>query len=205
VALHDGVDMAPLNSDLLLRRVTWSCKQWMRFVLRRFGVMGVSWGVITFMLMTLLTILVKQNGQISMLQVPQDNGRELTGSDLPEALAVARDLNDFQKSLLRYGDIPDALRDLIVLAQKNNLVLSRGEYQMQIDQRGQFMRYQMVLPVRGQAPAVERFILEALLQHKTMALESVQFKREGASAKELEAKVQWVLMVQLPLGPGVTL
>jgi len=197
--------MAPMNTAYLLRRVAWSGNQWMRLIVRRVGMLGIVWGATAFVLVTLLIVLLKQSGQISLLQIPQDKSREVKVVELPEAMAVARDLNDFQKSLLSFSDIPDALRDLIVLAQKKNLVLSRGEYQMQVDQRGQFLRYQMTLPVRGEAQAVERFILEALLQHKTMALEAVQFKREGAAAKELEAKVQWVLMVRLAAGTGVSL
>jgi len=60
----------------------------------------------------------------------------------------------------------------------------------------------MTLPVQGDAGAIRRFMLAALLAHKTLALESVQFKRDRAATAEVEARIQWVLLTRLPGVPG---
>lgn len=194
--------MAPLNLAYLFQRVTWSTNRAMRGAVRHLGVLGVALGGILIVIMMLLIFLVGQSRQISRLKVPQNSVVDWKMQEPAGAVTIASELAEFQRDLLSYGDIPNTLRDLIILAQSNNLVLSRGEYQTQFDTRGKFLRFQMVLPVRGEALAVERFILEALAQHKTIALESVQFKREGRSSRELEAKVQWVLLTQLPGDAG---
>ena len=77
-------------------------------------------------------------------------------------------------------------------------MLAKGDYKSQVDVNGQFFQYSMTFPVQGDAQSIERFILAALAQHKTLALESVQFKRERIESKELEAKIQWTLFTQLP-------
>lgn len=196
--------MAALSSGYLMQRAAWSARQLMRVALRRFGMMGVVCVVIVAVLFLSLVLLTMQSRHIAQLKAPSVVVDHPKASVLTGALGMASELSDFQHYLLDYGDIPDTLRDLIVLGQANNLVLSRGEYQAQVDSRGKFLRYQMTLPVRGEAQAVERFILETLAQHKTMALESVQFKREGRSSNDLEAKVQWVLLTRLQADTGGT-
>ena len=200
--------MASVSSAHLLQRVMWSARQWLRVTLRRIGVMGLASTAVAAVLCVLIIFLITQSQHITQLKEPVAVVKSQVSPDLTSgftgALGVVSELSDFQKYLLDYGDVPDTLRDLIVLAQTHNLVLSKGEYQSQIDLRGQFLRYQMTLPVRGPAPAVERFILEALAQHKTMALEAVQFKRESRSSTELEAKVQWVVLTRLPQDAGAT-
>jgi hypothetical protein len=37
-----------------------------------------------------------------------------------------------------------------------------------------------------------------LASQRTLALESVQFKRQGIDSSEVEARIQWTLMTQLP-------
>jgi hypothetical protein len=197
--------VAAVNLTNLFQRVTWSTNWVARAVLRRVGVLGAVWCGILIVILVLMVFLLVQARKISELKMPSLIVADLTTQD-PSGAVVSMDseLSEFQNYLLNYADIPNALSDLIALAQANNLVLSRGEYQIALDARGKFIRYQMILPVRGEAIAVERFILEALAQHKTMALESVQFKREERSSKELEAKVQWVLLTQLPRVAGAS-
>jgi hypothetical protein len=107
-------------------------------------------------------------------------------------------LQQFSDYLLTYDDIPDVIQALFRLAEAEGLTLQRGEYKPEIDQRGNFLRFRMSLPIKGDPQAIYRFILTALHQNKSLALESVQFKRERADAKDVEVNIQWLLLTKLP-------
>ena len=111
-------------------------------------------------------------------------------------------LKDFEDFLLPHEDIPMAVQELLKLAEAEQLAITRGEYRPQVDQQGQFLRYRMTLPVKGDAQAIYRFLQSALRARKALALESVQFKRERIEATVVEARIQWVLLTRLPVDGG---
>jgi hypothetical protein len=92
------------------------------------------------------------------------------------------------------------VQDLIDLAQEHRLSMPRGDYRLQPEPTGGYMRYRMTLPVKGDAQAVQRFMLNALKAHRTLALEAVQFKREQVASPIVEAHVQWALLTRWPQG-----
>ncbi len=180
------------------RRVYWTLSQAVGTFFRDW-----SRGAITLLLCSLLIISVglwqfNQQQRLRVLRAKVVSTLKLPEPRLPLSISVAQDLEKFQNYLLPHEDIPDTLRDLIILAQDQQLMLARGEYKSQVDARGQFLRYQMTLPVLGDAKAVEKFILSALAQHKTLSLDSVQFKRERIESKDVEAKIEWTLLTTLP-------
>lgn len=106
----------------------------------------------------------------------------------------------FQNHLLPHDEIPDVVQSLLKLAEEEKLWISRGEYRPQIDLQGDFLRYRMTLPVKGDAQAIYRFMRAALRTHKALALESVQFKRERIQSQSIDARIQWVVLTRLPSG-----
>ena len=107
-------------------------------------------------------------------------------------------LQAFDDRLLAHDDIPSVLQDVLRLAEAQGLVAQRGDYRAQADVAGHFLRYRMSLPVRGAAPAVHRFMEAALLAQPSLALESVQFKRDRIESTDIEARIQWVVYAKLP-------
>lgn len=107
-------------------------------------------------------------------------------------------LAEFDRYLLAYEDIPQAIQDLLDSAAREGLLVAKGEYRAEPDAQGRFLRYRMALPVKGDAAAIHRFMLAALGTQNTLALESVQFKREQIASREVEARIQWLLLTQLP-------
>ncbi len=107
-------------------------------------------------------------------------------------------LQAFDAYLAAYEDAPDVVQGMFRLAQAEGLALQRGEYKRDLDTHGQFMRYRMSLPIKGDAQSIYRFVIAALQTHPSLALESVQFKRTRVDAKDLEVSVQWVLLTRLP-------
>lgn len=182
----------------MMRRIQWDARQTVAVVYRRFGWPWLCAGVSVVLVFAMMPTLYSQTQRLIAMKHAHANSKELRLEiPIPQS-NLASDLVNFQRYLPEYEDVPQVLNDLIVLAGKNNLTLFRGEYQIQVDQRGNFLRNQMTLPVRGEAQAVERFILEALAQNKTLALEAVQFKREGGAVRDVEVKLQWVLLTLQP-------
>lgn len=182
----------------MMRRIQWNARQAVAVVYRRFGWPWFCAGVSAVLVFAMMPTLYTQAKQIAALKRANATSKNLNLKLPTPQSNLASDLANFQLYLPEYEDVPQVLNDLIVLAEKNNLTLFRGEYQIQVDQRGKFLRNQMTLPVRGEASAVERFILEALAQNKTLALEAVQFKREGGAVRDVEVKLQWVLLTSQP-------
>jgi hypothetical protein len=112
----------------------------------------------------------------------------------------------FERLLFEHADIPIVVRSLLDLAEQEQLSVVRGDYRADPDTAGQFMRYRMSVPVNGEAAKIHRYLMAALRAHPTLALESVQFKRQRIESGEVEARIQWVLFTRLaahraPAGP----
>jgi hypothetical protein len=46
--------------------------------------------------------------------------------------------------------------------------------------------------------AIQSFVAAALRNHSSLAVESVQFRRERLASPLVEARIQWLLLTQLP-------
>ena len=110
-------------------------------------------------------------------------------------------LQAFEANLAKYESIPETLESLFHLADEEGLRFQRGEYKIDPDRYGNFIRYRMVLPVKGHAQAIHRFMLAALQAHPSLALSAVQFRREEIGTADIEARVHWVLLTTKPGSP----
>ncbi len=116
----------------------------------------------------------------------------------PQLVAELSNLEKFEQVLPAQDDIPDVLERLFELGLEERLLLSRGEYRPQTDEAGQFLRYRMTMPIKGNAPSVQRFMERALAGNRSLVFESVQFRRDRIQAEQVEAIVQWTLITALP-------
>ena len=92
--------------------------------------------------------------------------------------------------------IPDQLKELVRVAQQNNIPLAKAEYKPEQDGNAGFLRYRITLPVKADFANVQSFLITALQTLPTLTLESVAFKREQIEAGEVEARIQFVLLVR---------
>lgn len=120
----------------------------------------------------------------------------------PGALDHQVRLDAFQSYLLPARDVPGSVERLLALAADKGLVLKTGEYRLEAERGATFAGYRITLPVVGPAAAIQDFLLSALRQHKTLALESVNFKRQRIESAALEARVQFVLLTRLAAASG---
>lgn len=186
------------------RRGVWELRRFGRTLVRRLGgagialVLGVAVAALAgWMHHVQAERLARAQQDVRVQQAqPMVRPASISGSSGRTHLA------EFDAYLPAHDDIAVTVGALFSLAQREGLSIARGEYKAQPDEPGRFLRYRMTLPVQGDAGAIRRFMLAALLAHKTLALESVQFKRDRAATAEVEARIQWVLLTRLPGAPG---
>lgn len=199
-----------MNSASALRsamdRINWATRRSARVLLRRLGMAGLL--TLLFATVTLVAWWSARQSE-SALTLLSDRRAELVARPAAKTLPMVDDdasrIADFHRYLVAAEDIPAVVQDLIGLAQQQGLRLHRGDYRVQADAQGGFLRYRMILPVRGSAKAVHGFMLAALGANKTLALESVQFKRDQIASDQIEARIQWTLLARLPERHGVLL
>lgn len=102
----------------------------------------------------------------------------------------------FFDHLPAHDAIPDQLKELVRVAQQSNIALAKAEYKPEQDGNAGFLRYRITLPVKADFANVQSFLITALQTLPTLTLESVAFKREQIEAGEVEARIQFVLLVR---------
>ena len=102
----------------------------------------------------------------------------------------------FFNHLPPHDAIPDQLKELVRVAQRSNIALAKAEYKPEQDANAGFLRYRITLPVKADFANVQSFLITALQTLPTLTLESVAFKREQIEAGDVEARIQFVLLVR---------
>jgi hypothetical protein len=110
----------------------------------------------------------------------------------------AQRLRAFYDALPPATRIPRTVSELILLANDKHVALRSAEYRAQAEDAGRYLRYRISLPVVGDAQAIQGFLLAALSEYRTLALESVTFKRDRVEAREIEARIQFALITEIP-------
>lgn len=110
--------------------------------------------------------------------------------------ADADSLAAFHAYLPAHDSIPDQLKALLEVAQKSGVTLAKADYKPQEDGNPAFLRYQITLPVKAEYAQLQTFIVDALQALPTLTLDSVLFKREQIEAGEIDARIQFILLVK---------
>lgn len=139
--------------------------------------------------------LQKLKGSLGTLNKAQS----LAGRNLQAPSSNESNIKAFEVLLPPHEDIPDLVRSVLQIAEDEGLTIERGDYQSEMDQQGRFSRYKMNLPVKGPSSSIHSFMRKALVNHKNITLDSLQFKREVVGSEIIEAKIQWIILTKLPL------
>jgi hypothetical protein len=184
-----------------LMRWTWNLRQFLRGLLRPLG--AWEWGLIAVVFVALSSVvwgshLRAKVADLESLQKRPAASHHSSLVDVSSTAEARQRLQDFQQLLISHDGIPQALGDLLQLAEGEGLVVRRADYRPSEDELGRFMRYHIKMPIKGTTGAIERFLRHALQTQRHLILDSVQLKRENPDSNELEANVQWVLLTHLP-------
>lgn len=116
-----------------------------------------------------------------------------SGATAPVAAAPADNLALFYGTLGQRRHAEQQLKTLFVLAAKNGLVLSQGEYKSGWDKNARVHTYQVNLPVKGSYAAIWEFALAALRAIPFAALDDIGFKRDNIADPAVEARLRLTL------------
>lgn len=117
---------------------------------------------------------------------------------LPDIGDQNQALTEFDQRLPAREEISSRLRRLLDLAAKRHVHLAKGEYQSVADAQAHLTRYQMNFPVKGDAAAIQGFVLAALAAEPALMLDAISFRRESATTGETDAHLRFSLLVRLP-------
>ena len=109
---------------------------------------------------------------------------------------AAGGLNAFYGFLPAHSDIPEQLQTLVDIAARHKVPLAKAEYKAQAEPQAGFLRYQINLPVKAEYASVQAFMLDALQAMPALTLDSVAFKRERVDSGNVDARVQFILLVR---------
>ena len=108
----------------------------------------------------------------------------------------AEQLAEFYRIFPQERNAPQWLKKLFALAEKNGLSLQEGEYKANRDKVGRLLRFQMVLPVKGEYPQIRRFLAALPAEIPIIALENVQFSRQNVADPVVEARIRLTLYLE---------
>jgi hypothetical protein len=89
----------------------------------------------------------------------------------------------------------ESLQKIYQAAEKNQIVLPRGEYALTVDAKSNLAKYRITLPLRGTYEQIRGFIAAALEAVPTVSLDEIAFQRQKVGETNLEAKVRMTLFL----------
>jgi hypothetical protein len=90
---------------------------------------------------------------------------------------------------------PDALDQLLRTASAHALSLDEGAYTVTREHFGKLVRFQIMLPLRGNYPQVRNFLVALANDVPGIALENARFERRDVGDPALDVKLQLVLFL----------
>lgn len=180
-------------------QTSWATRRAARRFTWRFGPLG--WIALACSVLALPSGLYAYLSTAELARLRQESSMPRPAVVRPAAAedgATKSDLRAFENILLDHDDIPSVVGRLLELADEQHLLIASGEYKPQPDLQGRFVRYRIVFPVKGNPESIHRFLQAALHDHRMLALEAVQFKREHIHSTEIEARIQWTLLSRPP-------
>jgi len=114
----------------------------------------------------------------------------------PEKTLIEERLDAFVATLGERRMLTAFVSTVFEEAGKHDLALARAEYKLEVDKAGEYLTYQMTLPVRGPYPRLRGFVDATLAQIPNVALEDVDFTRDGIGVTQAEAKLRFVFFLK---------
>jgi len=186
-----------LAPDQLWPRLRWTSRRWLR-ALGKSGVLAIGI-LVVFPPFYLSAIAPAQErldaarrGTLSLHEQVQLASQSLGGMQR----APFEQLAEFYRIFPEERNAPQWLKKLFALAEKNGLSLQEGEYKANRDKLGRLMRFQMVLPVKGEYPQIRRFLAALPAEIPIIALENVQLSRQNVSDSAVEARIRLTLYLE---------
>lgn len=131
-------------------------------------------------------------GTLSLREQIVQTGKSMDGT----GGAPDEQLTQFYRIFPAQRSAPQWLEKLAALAEKNGLSLNEGEYTVAQTGPGRLLRFQMVLPVKGEYPQIRSFLTALPAELPVVALENVQFSRQNIADATVEAQIRLALYLE---------
>ena len=102
----------------------------------------------------------------------------------------------FSAALVPASEATRQIEALFAQAARGKLVLVRGEYKWAREADGGYRTLEVVLPLKAPYPQVRRFADELLAAMPAAALLEAGFRRDGAGAANLEARLRVMIYLR---------
>ncbi len=176
----------------LPRRLAWDARRLIRLT-GPGAIIGVACALLALLAQWHATQLEQQR---IALTAQLNTAARTAATPRAPVVTTASGVAAFFNHLPPHDAIPDQLKELVRVAQQSNIPLAKAEYKPEQDGNAGFLRYRITLPVKADFANVQNFLITALQTLPTLTLESVAFKREQIEAGEVEARIQFVLLVR---------
>lgn len=176
-----------------VRRSAWESGR----LIRRIGTARLLGVLVLAVSIFLMGVSRRLNTQVQGLSEQLRLAREQAiGKDLAPAFSADRSIEAFYGQLPSEREVSIQLQRLDGYAAKHGVILMRGDYKFQAVPGTRVIRCRISLPVQAAYPSVDGFLREALQGMPTLALDSVNFKRERSVGEKMDAMVNLVLIMR---------
>jgi hypothetical protein len=183
------------HAHLFLLRAQWELRRMSMRIVRAHGMVAViaaAIGMAALLALAWMSLLQDRSETMRMSLIEQR--RERAARPSPIRHDPVQTIESLRASLPASSRIPQVVQHLFVLAGREKLVLKTGEYKIVTESATSTQMCRIRLPITGNAAAIQRFTLNAINEHRSLALESLSMRRERVDASEVEANVQFVLV-----------
>lgn len=102
-------------------------------------------------------------------------------------------IRDFIEFFPERKNVPYWIQKIHTAADKEGIVLERGDYRRPSGEGPVPMPLRITLPVKGSYAQIRRFITATLAEVPTLALDEVSFQRQSARDPRIEAQIRFTL------------
>jgi hypothetical protein len=87
------------------------------------------------------------------------------------------------------------VKRLLLAAQAEDLLPQQVDYKLEAEAMTKVVRYQLVLPLKGDFSRIQAFLVEVLNENRSVAIDSLSIERESVERGDLEARVQFSIFM----------
>lgn len=175
----------------------WTLKLWVQ----RLGVSGaLGLGLCAFAVMFYLSaVLTLEAEQAQIFEELEASLVRVQRPGAPPAVAPRtpkEQLSDFYAIFPPAKEVPETLRKINQLAEKQRLVLQAGHYHVIDDHAGRLIRYEAALPLVGPYPNVRQFLRAVLAEVPSAALAKVDVEKNMMGGAQAKTTVSFTLFLR---------
>ncbi|MTV40558.1 hypothetical protein [Duganella radicis] len=173
-------------------RIDWAIRSAARYI----GASGVA--AILLLALTVLFVpilLVPALVQLQAAKSAPAQVRMVEEARRPE-LQNKEQLDSFYRTFPARSSVPDAMEKLYAAASEHRINLDSGEYRLVSTKADYLLRYELVLPVKGDYVSIRKFVIQALVDVPTISLDNISFHRQKSDDVVVEAELRFTLFLR---------